>query len=1118
MPRIFDNISVPLAPALKHTLEVSSHADFCVGYFNLRGWQLLDALVERWKGGEGACCRLLVGMQSLPSDELRTARAVLGTDTGLDNATALRLKRRVAEDFRSQLTYGAPSNRDEDGLRCLSAQLKAGKVVVKLFLRYHLHAKLYLLYRDDPNNPITGFLGSSNLTFSGLVKQGEMNVDVLDFDATLKMKSWFEERWSDRWCLDISSELAQIIDESWAREAPPTPFEVYLKMAYHLSSEARSGLAEFGVPRDLRGELFEYQSAAVRIAAHHLQKRGGVLLGDVVGLGKTLMATALSRVMQDEQGTRTLILCPPNLVPMWQDYVERYDLNALVLPTSQTRDLEKLRRFSVVLIDESHNLRNREGKRYKAIRDYIQANDSKVILLSATPYNKSYEDLGNQLRLFLNEDLDLGVRPETLIREMGELEFERNFQVPQRSLRAFERSPYPDDWRELMRLFLIRRTRSFIVANYTEADESGRRFLTFGDGRRNYFPTRVPKAVKFNMEEGSEGDPYGKLYAPEVVETIGRLKLPRYGLGQYVDDQKTPAASGSEATLLGNLGRAGKRLIGFSRTNLFKRLESGGETFLQSLERHALRNFIFLHAIDAGFELPLGSQGADLLDLSQPETDLEPFLFDDESGLEAPEEVRDLHTPAEYQRRAAEIYARYAGPYRGRFKWLSSSYFQKKLRRHLLEDAQALLGLLSSFGGWDAQRDTKFQALWTLLTQTHPQQKILVFSQFADTVQYLEQALRDRGLSHMAAVTGNSHNPTQTAWRFSPRSNSKTCAPEEELRVLLATDVLSEGQNLQDAHIVVNYDLPWAIIRLIQRAGRVDRIGQTSEHILCYTFLPADGVERILKLRERVRARLKENAEVVGTDEHFFEDDAQDQPLIDLYNEKSGLLDGEAEGEVDLASYAYEIWQGATKENPALKKRIEEMPDVVYSSKGHTPTPHDPEGVLVYSKTAEGNDALMWVARDGRSVTQSQLRILQMAQCSPDTPTHPRDPEHHAMVGSALERIAEEEKGLSIGGALGRPSSARFKTYERLKKHLERVKNTLFYNSELEKVLDELYRFPLRQTAADTLNRQLRSGITEERLSDLLLSLRDEDRLCVVEEDSTEVKEPRVICSIGLFR
>jgi hypothetical protein len=118
----------------------------------------------------------------------------------------------------------------------------------------------------------------------------------------------------------------------------------------------------------------------------------------------------------------------------------------------------------------------------------------------------------------------------------------------------------------------------------------------------------------------------------------------------------------------------------------------------------------------------------------------------------------------------------------------------------------------------------------------------------------------------------------------------------------------------------------------------------------------------------------------------------------------------------------------------------------------------------------------------------------------------------------ALEQIAKEESGLSVGGALGRPSSARFKTYERLKTHLERSRNTLFYKPELEKVLDELYRYPLRQTAADTLNRQLRSGIQGEQLGDLLLILREEDRLCVVEEENSEVKEPRVICSLGLFQ
>jgi superfamily II DNA/RNA helicase len=130
--------------------------------------------------------------------------------------------------------------------------------------------------------------------------------------------------------------------------------------------------------------------------------------------------------------------------------------------------------------------------------------------------------------------------------------------------------------------------------------------------------------------------------------------------------------------------------------------------------------------------------------------------------------------------------------------------------------------------------------------------------------------------------------------------------------------VLSEGQNLQDAAVIVNFDLPWAIIRLIQRAGRVDRIGQKSEKILCYSFLPAEGVENLIRLRARVRQRLHENAEVVGTDEAFFEDEREKQKLLDLYHEKAGILDGDADTEVDLASYAYQIWKNATDRDAEL--------------------------------------------------------------------------------------------------------------------------------------------------------------------------------------------------------
>jgi superfamily II DNA or RNA helicase len=1127
VPRIFDNIEQQLLLALRETLEVSDRADFCVGYFNLRGWKELDSYIEKWSGGADNCCRLLVGMQRLPQEDLRTAMSLVKGNAGIDNQTALRLKKALAEEFRDQLTIGVPTNDDEAGLRRLAAQIRAKKVIAKLFLRHPLHAKLYLLFRPDPINPTVGYLGSSNLTLAGLSQQGELNVDVLDHDACQKLARWFEDRWNDRWCVDISDELARIIEESWAREELIPPYHIYVKMAYHLSQEARAGLSEFRIPRDFGQKLFEFQTAAVKIAAHHLNKRGGVLIGDVVGLGKTLMATAVARIFEDDHGLETLILCPKNLVPMWEDYRDQYRLRARVLSISRvTQELSNLRRYRLVLIDESHNLRNRDGKRYRAIQEYIQENESKVILLSATPYNKTYLDLANQLRLFVPEDQNLGIRPERLLRELGETEFIRRHQCPVRSLAAFEKSEYADDWRELMRLYLVRRTRSFIQEHYAETDPAtGRKFLTFEDGTPSYFPARVPKTLKFKIDDTNPADQYARLYADDVVGTINSLALPRYGLGNYIAASPHEPPTQAESRVLQNLSRAGKRLMGFCRTNLFKRLESGGPAFLQSIERHILRNYVFLHAIENNQLLPIGPQDAGLLDARINDADedmgVAAELFDEgeNENENAVMEATALRTEADFQRRAAEVYAEYVTKYKnkGRFKWLRPDLFIKTLAKDLRSDAQALLNVLQECGDWDASQDAKLEALHRLLTKKHPDEKVIVFTQFADTVRYVEMQLRARGISQLAGVTGDSPNPTALAWQFSPVSNNKRdrIKPEDELRVLIATDVLSEGQNLQDCAIVVNYDLPWAIIRLIQRAGRVDRIGQQAENILCYSFLPADGVERIIRLRERVRRRLHENAEVVGTDEAFFEDDRNDQVVRDLFTEKSDILDGDADTEVDLASYAYQIWKNAITRDPSLQKIIPELPPVCYSTRAHQPSGQQPEGVLVYLRTAEGNDALAWIDKDGNGVTESQFTILQAAECPPDTPALPRLENHHDLVQKGVELIVEEER--TVGGQLGRPSGARFRTYERLKRYAEEVKGTLFESQELLKAIDDLYRYPLRQSAVDTLNRQLRSGILDETLAQLVIALRDEDRLCLVhEEEREQAREPRIICSMGL--
>jgi superfamily II DNA or RNA helicase len=1127
VPRIFDNINLDLLSILRDTLEQSYRADFCVGYFNLRGWGNLDALIEPWEGGEGACARILVGMQQLPHDELREALSPLGVE-GIDQAQVLRLKKRAAAEFREQLALGAPTNADEATLRRLSAQLRAKKVIVKLFLRYPLHAKLYLLFRHDVNNPITGFVGSSNLTLAGLRSQGELNVDVLEHDAAEKLARWFDDRWEDHWCLDISEELAAIIDASWAREEAIPPYHIYLKMAYHLSQEARAGLSEFHVPRDFDATLFEFQQAAVRIAAHHVNKRDGVLIGDVVGLGKTVIASALARIFQDDYGWETLILCPKNLVGMWEDYAARYHLVAKVLSVSQAiARLPTLPRYRLVLIDESHNLRNREGKRYKAIQEYIEKNDSHCILLTATPYNKDYLDLSAQLRLFVPPDKDLGIRPEKKLSEIGETEFIRRHQCPVRSLAAFEHSEYADDWRELMRLYMVRRTRGFIQRNYAETDpDTGRQFLTFASGQRSYFPDRVPRTAKYAIDDADPLDPYARLYSAEVVEAVNALFLPRYGLGNYVAPRPTKPPTQAEAKQIEGLGRSGKRLMGFCRTNLFKRLESGGAAFIESVERHILRNYVYLHAIEQGLELPLGTQDPMLLDAGMNDEDADaalPGLFDDEDegADEVPEQpastTRGLRTEADYRSRAAEVYAAYAGQFRSRFKWLRPGLFVPELRKHLERDAAALLDVLARCGTWEPARDAKLNALADLLTRTYPNEKVLIFTQFADTVRYLTRELKARGVRALEGVTGDSANPTALAWRFSPVSSGKRerVAPGDELRVLIATDVLSEGQNLQDCSIIVNYDLPWAIIRLIQRAGRVDRIGQQSPEIRCLTFLPADGVERIIRLRARVRERLRQNAEVVGTDEAFFEDEGDDRPILDIYNEKAGILDGDSESEVDLASYAYQIWKNAVDANPALQKIIPELPPVVFSTRAYTPAMGGAAGVLVYVRTADDNDALAWMDRSGKPVTQSQLAILRAAECGPEERALPRLDDHHALVLRGLEHLAREES--SMGGQLGRPSGARFRTYERLKAYVARARGTLWEaeSAEVQRAVDEIYRFPLQQTAIDALNRQLKIGVNDETLARLVVSLREDGRLCYA-QDEGRGREPQLICSLGL--
>lgn len=1134
MPQIFDNIQLRLFDGLRAVLPEAEACAFCVGYLNLRGWGQLADFVERLPGGdERHACRLLVGMHRAPEEEMRALSGLRHGADIMDGPSLARLKCRITESFKTQLEFGVPTDDAEAALRRLAQQLRARKVLLKAFLRHPLHAKLYLVRRQDPVAPLVGFVGSSNLTLAGLSQQGELNVDVVEQDAAHKLQTWFDARWRDELAFDLTDELAALIETSWARTEPVRPYLVYLKIAYHLCEEAREGEREFRLPRPFRGVLLDFQEAAVALAAHHLHRRGGVLLGDVVGLGKTLMATAIARVMQEDDEANTLVICPPKLQPMWEGYLEQYQITGRVLSLGKVIEaLPDLPRYRLLIIDESHNLRNREGRRYRAIRDYVERNEPRVVLLTATPYNKQFTDLSNQLRLFVDEDQDLHVRPERFFQRWTqdgktEAAFIAQFQTSTHALRAFEHSPFPDDWRDLMRLFLVRRTRQFIIKHYAKFDEAKQRYYVMLNGQPAYFPRREPKTVTFAIRQEDPADQYARLFRDEVVGVIANLALPRYGLANFLVQNADGLARGDERRILANLNRAGRRLIGFCRTNLFKRLESSGYSFLLSVDRHIVRNLVTLHALEQGLPVPVGTQDAAMLDPAVSDADEDYAATEDtvaeagEDGASEDFEARPQGTTlALYRARAAAIYQRYQQQFRGRFDWLPARLFRPELAKALRSDAEALLGVLQSAGEWQPATDAKLNALAQLLMRQHRRQKVLVFTQFADTAHYLGAQLAQRGLNDFAVVTNASGDPVALARRFSPNTNGGLRKGETELRVLIATDVLAEGQNLQDAHIVVNFDLPWAIIRLIQRAGRVDRIGQQHDAITVYSFLPADGVDRVIRLRTRLFRRLQQNQEVLGTDESFFGEEAAAK-LRDLYTEKAGTLDDdEADEDIDLASLALQVWNSAAA---ADQKAAAALPPIVSATRvlpNGADAVQDPPGAIAFLRFPDGADALVRVDARGEVVSQSLSAIFRAAACAPETSALPRAANHHELVARCVQIATEEQT--SFGGQLGSMRSVRRKLWERLTRYRQRRQaNPLLFSTQtleqVDSVLELIWRYPLKRAAQDAIGRQMRLGITDEALVTLVLQRAADDNLCDVRDDDEEERgEPRLICSLGL--
>ena len=463
-----------------------------------------------------------------------------------------------------------------------------------------------------------------------------------------------------------------------------------------------------------------------------------------------------------------------------------------------------------------------------------------------------------------------------------------------------------------------------------------------------------------------------------------------------------------------------------------------------------------------------------------------------------------------FYEKAEAVYKKYQEQNSRSLRWISSSYFTDQLKEDLKEDTKQFIELLKISKDWNPQKDLKVETLEGLLKSELKEKKTLVFTQFRETAEYLQNQLQTRSLKNIALITGKTDNIQNTINKFSPRSNNFDGKQSHDLEIdiLVATDVLSEGQNLQDCNIVVNYDLPWAIIKLIQRVGRIDRIGQQSDKILCYSFMPDDGLEEQIRLRGRIQNRLKENAEVIGTDEHFFE--AEEQILIDLYNEKSKTLEKEISEDIDLASYALEIWNKGIEKDPSLEGKIKNMPDVVHASK-EVKYGQSSEEVLLFAKS-HINNYLLCLDKEGRSVTEDQMAILKKAECQSSTKPLQRTEKHYEIVQSGLNTIEENLKQLSSqSGSLGTSRNPRRKLFEKLESINEK-------SEEIIQIIDDIYHYPFSNEAEQTLKRMFRRKISDKEILKLVYEKHRNETLVNKKESKKMDEKPKIVCSMGLLK
>ena len=1064
-----------LQGVFQHNTSINNF-DVLVGYFRSSGYFKLRPLLENVDN-----IRILVGIDV---DKLIRESHALALVYQEDKE---KIEQSWQKKFIKDIKQANYDEQTEQGIKQFIQDMLSNKLSLKAHPSQKIHAKIYIFRPDNFNKHIAGnvITGSSNLTDSGLgtkkVANYEFNVLLNDYEDIKFATDQFETLWLEG--VDISSEIAKNSLKKTYLADDITPYELYLKCLIEYFGDE----IEFD-PNSIKDlpqgfKRLSYQMDAVNEGWEMLKKHNGFFLADVVGLGKTMIAILIARqfLFLGARGYNPtiLLIIPPALKKNWEDTLTKFEIRGKVkiFTNGSLHKITNAKDYDMVIVDEAHKFRNDTAQAYDELQRICKTKTKdneakKVMLISATPLNNRPDDLYNQILLFQdgnNSTLDFPLASffNRVNKEYkGILKLSNSDEVRKQTAKLYEKIR-----ERVITPLMVRRIR---------ADLSGNgRYKEDLDGHGIVFPktTKSPRSILYKLEEKLE-----RLY-DKTIKKIDNKKQDKTGL-LYT---RYRALHYLKPELKKQYNRAdfiAERLVAIMKTLLLKRMDSSFYAFKKTLGRFIQSSEIMIKMIDN-----------DKIIIA-PNINISKYILEDKEDelmkLLSNESLTDLSI----------IIA-------------TRDDIEKGFVEGVKHDYKILKELKSA---WDKINiDPKINEFLTKLPnfldkENNPEQKIVIFTESTDTMQYVSRHIahtdyKDKTLAINAGNRNRLKRDIAQNFDANIASNDK----KNDYQIILTTDVLGEGVNLHCANTVINYDTPWNATKLIQRIGRVNRIGQVASHIFVYNFYPTAQINDDIGLKKKALIKLQAFHSALGEDSKIYSIEEE----VDTY----GLFDENIQEEKNEIIPLIEEIRDFRTHNPEHYKRIKDMPSKVRCG---VENKHYKDGTIVFVRTENKGSSRFYMVKNKDNIENySFIKTANLLKCNPHTQSHPLHQQHYSQVLSALAKFDSEITADIMGRTQGKSLSPTEQKAIKFLKFFSKFPDTNTQEKEkLKQAMRQIEhkRFQKLTTAINKLAKNSRSIKPLAVLENLLNIISKYDVNSHIEdeparENNTKNKKPTIVIS-----